>query len=156
MAIYPEEYDQLNLIYSVIKRQPKKNILVKYIKAQLMTILMRRESILSPELKKILQSITNLIDTAKFRIRNTWETVLSGTISELEPLFNSYSAIVKPIDLKFTYFQNYHSNNQYALQALSNYEKDVQANIELANYHLDKVRRIQLVMTLIRFIYMGV
>lgn len=109
-----------------------------------MTILMRRESTLSNELKKKLQSISNLIVTAKMRIKNTWEAALSGSTSELEPLFTSYSAIIKQIDLKFTYLQNYHSNNQYALSALSSYERDVQANYELSNLHREKARRIKL------------
>ncbi|OHT17183.1 hypothetical protein TRFO_41226 [Tritrichomonas foetus] len=144
LAIYPEEYAQLNWVYAMLKRHPKSNFITKFIKAQLMTILMRRESTLSGDLKKKLQSISHLVSTAKLRIRNMWEAVLSGTISELEPLFLSYSTIVKQIDLKFTYLQNYHSNNQFALRALSNYERDVQANIELANYHREKVKKIKM------------
>ena len=144
IAIYPEEYAQLSWIYTMVKKNPKKNYLTKFIKSQLLTILMRRESTLSTDLKKKLQSISNLVTTAKLRIRNTWEAVLSGTISELEPLFSSYSIIIKQIDLKFTYLQNYHSNNQYALRALANYEKEVQANYELANYHLEKARMIKI------------
>lgn len=144
LSMYPEEYAQMNWVFAMIQKLPKKNLVIKNVKSQLMTILMRRESTLSNELKKKLQSISNLIVTAKMRIRNTWEAALSGSTSELEPLFISYSTIIKQIDLKFTYLQNYHSNNQYALGALSNYERDVQANIELANYHREKARRIKM------------
>lgn len=144
LAIYPEEYSQLNWIYAMVAKNKLKKFKKKYIKAQLMTILMRRESTLSNELRKKLQSISNLIVTAKMRIKNTWEAALSGATSELEPLFASYSTIIKQIDLKFTYLQNYHSNNQYALTALSNYERDVQANYELAAIHREKARRIKL------------
>ncbi|KAK8866916.1 hypothetical protein M9Y10_009884 [Tritrichomonas musculus] len=144
LAIYPEEYSQLNWVYMMVQKIEKKNIKKKYIKAQLMTILMRRESTLSNELKKKLQSISNLIVTAKLRMRNTWEAALSGSTSELEPLFLLYSSIVKQIDLKFTYLQNYHSNNQYALSALSNYEREVQANYELSSFHREKARKIKL------------
>ena len=67
LAIYPEEYSQLSWVFVVIQKNQLKKFKKKYVKAQLMTILMRRESSLSNELKKKLQSISNLIVTAKMR-----------------------------------------------------------------------------------------
>ena len=143
LIIYPEDFSQASWVYNYLRKMKKQSILALYIQLQLQTILMRRESILSVSLKKKLSQISTLSSTAKLRIRNTWETILSGNLSDLEPLFAAVYKSIFQLETKFMYVLNYHSNNQYAIMAYANYQREIKADFEQSDLLKEKVRAIQ-------------
>ncbi|EAX97869.1 hypothetical protein TVAG_489970 [Trichomonas vaginalis G3] len=143
LVIYPEEFNQLSWIYHHIKIAEKRTNASFFVESQIQTILMRRESILSVSLKKKLSAISQLTATAKLRMRNAWETILSGNLTDLEPLFNAVYKSIGQLDVKFMYILNYHSNNQYAIMAYANYQKEIMANISESEALKEKVKNLQ-------------
>lgn len=143
LVIYPEEFNQLSWIYHHLKIAEKRSTASFFVESQIQTILMRRESILSVSLKKKLAAIGQLTATAKLRMRNAWETILSGNMTDLESLFNSVYKSIGQLDVKFMYILNYHSNNQYAIMAYANYQKEILANIAESESLKEKVKNLQ-------------
>ncbi|OHT12377.1 hypothetical protein TRFO_17868 [Tritrichomonas foetus] len=143
LAIYPEEGHQLSWIQLSINRNHRKKFTSKYITTQINAILMKRDTSLSPELKRKLQSISQLMATSKLRVRNAWESAISGNSSRLLPLFEKATVLIDQINLKFTNLQSYHSNNHYALSLQASYCKDILADYKEAERLFEKIRFLQ-------------
>ncbi|OHT14727.1 hypothetical protein TRFO_02984 [Tritrichomonas foetus] len=130
LAIYPDESHQLQWVLIKIAKIKCSEYLRKYMATQISELLMRRDTSLSPELKKKIQSIAQLIISAKIKIRNAWEAAMNGSTNKLLPMFSKATDLIDQIDLKFANLISYHSNNQYALFLYASYLKDIVADYQ--------------------------
>ncbi|OHS95028.1 hypothetical protein TRFO_10739 [Tritrichomonas foetus] len=130
ISIYPEETHQLSWIILNLKKSKCRKYIYKYVSIQANSILMRRDNTLSPELKKKIRVISQLISTAKNRIKTSWESAVNGDSLSLLPLFEKATILIEQINLKFLNIRSYYSINHHALLLQAMYAKDVLADYQ--------------------------
>ncbi|OHT00284.1 hypothetical protein TRFO_33035 [Tritrichomonas foetus] len=83
-----------------------------------------------------------MVETSRLRVRNTWESLMNGTLTEIESACEIMISTIKKIENKFINIQNYHSNNQYSLRAQASFMKEVLADYDAYDDLLSKIKMI--------------
>lgn len=144
LTIYPEESSQLNWVMVKLQRFSKKRLHTQFCLIQIKTIMMRRDSCLSIDLRKKIQTIASQIHTTKLRIRNAWEAVLSGNNAEIGNLFERAISSIESVNIKLMNLRNSHSNNPYVLNAYANFTNEVLADFDAAYIQRERARQLQM------------
>ena len=147
LIIFPDETMRLNLVLNKLdhmepNNETLKDTFINYLLnhlrwnkyrigiIQIKLLSMKRNTLLNKNLRHKLKNVTSLVETAKLRIRNTWETLLKGNSNEIIFSFEKMLHSVQTIENKFLSIINYNSSNHYSVRAHAIFRKDILADYD--------------------------
>jgi len=128
IAIYPEESRTLEWIQKTIISNKIKGSVAKLSVLQIRTILRQRESNLSPYLKKKISDLSKLSMSTKHKMRNIWDLVVQGNISEMEnSIIRAYKSVEKA-QMEFNHILTMFPNNRFVARPYAFFLREVKAD----------------------------
>ncbi|OHT13413.1 Adenylate and Guanylate cyclase catalytic domain containing protein [Tritrichomonas foetus] len=143
VAIYPNESNLLTFITFSINT--KKGVVgnAKLIASQAETILMHRESALSPHLKNRLGKTVRHLQNAKTKIRHIWDLVIQGNVKEMEgAISNAYDAVNNSRN-DYNFLISQYPNNRFVARAYARFLVDIDGDYVAFNEWAEKVKLLQ-------------
>ncbi|OHS93295.1 Adenylate and Guanylate cyclase catalytic domain containing protein [Tritrichomonas foetus] len=130
VAIYPEENQQLSIIYQNIIQNKIKGSYAKQTLAQIHTVSKLREANLSLSLKNSLNNINKLAMKAKHKMRYVWDNIIQANIGELENAVNSVYDAINECKSEYQHVLCQYPNNRFVSRSYSRFMLDVLADVK--------------------------
>jgi len=140
VAIYPSESDVLSHISQSIVTHRVKGHSARMFVFFIKSIIKKREINISPELKSRLAKAQKSISKSKQRIRNVWDLLLQGSVSEMDSSSECAFSSVLSTEREIRQLIEQYPNSRFVLRVFSRYLLDIRADIEGYNNLLDNVR----------------
>ena len=132
-AIYSDEADALQVASRFLRNIKHNSIDVKYLLYQVNSIVQNREVGLSKLLKKTLTKIGEKTDKCRNQMKNAWECVMRGNISDLETISIRLKRNQDEILREFYQLCLVYPNNPYVFSAYSAFLLDILCKEKQAN-----------------------
>jgi len=142
IAIYPEESRQLEWILKNISTHERGNDTTQII-VQIKSILRRRESNLSNELKNRLNQTMKYVESAKQKMRNIWDLILQGNINEMESNIDRAYIAVDRAQLELNRLLQQYPNNRFVGRRYARFALEIKADHARFSEWSEKVRLLQ-------------
>jgi len=140
VAIYPELTQKLIWIYQTIWSYKIKGIASKTIKNEASNIIRQRESNLSSTLKEKITTINHLIQSAKLKLRHSWDIVIQGNTREVENSCISVYESIQRVETEIKHLFQQYPNNKFVTRVYSRFLLELKADVSGSNDMTEKTR----------------
>ncbi|OHT16171.1 Adenylate and Guanylate cyclase catalytic domain containing protein [Tritrichomonas foetus] len=128
ISIYPEESINLYLIRKSFETNGFKGSFIKNIINQIHMLARKREINLNFTLKSKISRINKLVLISKHKLRNVWDNVIQGNISDIESSINRAYKSVDICETEFNHILSQYPNNRFVVRSYSNFILEVLAD----------------------------
>jgi len=143
VAIYPEESKTLDWIKKQIDNSLDKGSSSKLISIQIKSLIQRRESNLTQTLRKKLNEISKTVASTKNKVRNLWDIILQGNISEMESVLNRAYKAVENNQREYNHLLIQYPNNCYVTRSYAAFLREILADQNGYLEWLDKSKQLK-------------
>ena len=142
-AIYPERSTQLSQILNSIQVNKIKSGLAKHIMFQIHSVLMQRETNFIPKIKQKLDRIKKEVNSCKAKVRNVWDQVIQGNVSELETALITSKNTTTNCHTDFMHLIRTFPNSRFVTRQYSRFLRDVVGDIDGYKEWSENTKRLQ-------------
>ncbi|EAX94015.1 hypothetical protein TVAG_082220 [Trichomonas vaginalis G3] len=127
-SIYPELSNTLEFIGSNLKGLVKKNQEAEFYLANIGQILKTRETKFTPQLKSKISKIQKYFDKSKNRLRNIWDLVLQGNVSEMDTAIRSTYESVEKSEVEINQLLMLYPNNRFVARQYARFQLEIKSD----------------------------
>jgi hypothetical protein len=142
-AIYPEEAPLLSHILFSLAAVAKHNHLVQMVRTQASVLQMQREAQLSVELKRKNCHVLKDVAAAKRKLRNVWDLVIQGNITEMESSISMAHEAVNNLTNGYNHILSSYPNNRFVARGYVRFLQEIHADYAGASEWREKTRLLQ-------------
>jgi len=144
VSIFPDESSTLEWIKRKLDSIKKKKSYEKFLSLQIKTVIQRRESNLTPSLKRNLNELSKKGSNTKSRIKNLWDIILQGHIPEIDASLKRAYLSSQTSHRDYNHLIIQYPNNCYVTRAYANFQKEILSDQVEYYEWIEKTRQLKM------------
>lgn len=143
ISIHHEEQKTLNWISNEIHMKGFNSIPATHLLYEIRALFGRRESTLSPRIKKRLTEVNKIGIRAKLRIRKIWDFVIQGNVKEMESLIAETMDVCNEAEDGFQGLVRQFPNCRFVLRVFAKFKLEIRADSKSYQEMKEQIKLLQ-------------